>query len=132
MILVFQDRDGHEHQEMGTGNSSCFYDQEVDITDFAAELIRQKKRIVVRTGRIEVSDEVEPLHAHAGYTFGFVLSGAGRIMGEKGKKYLGPGDRFAFGPRIPHLSVADPHRTLIEGIVFIGEAGDRQGIVPAQ
>lgn len=129
MILVFPDRDGHEHFESGAGLSRCFYDREVDITDFVASLIEQKKRVVIRTARIEVADEVESLHAHAGFTMGFVLSGTGRLATCSGDRQLGTGDRFAFGPGVMHLSIADENRTLVEGIVYIGEPGDQQKVV---
>lgn len=129
MLRIFGERDGHEHHVLGTGESSCFYDSPSDLTDFINSLFSQGKRIEARTARIEVSDQEGALHAHDGFTFGIVLAGSGYIRTKSGKLPVGPGDRFSFGPGDPHLSVADSGRTLVEIIVFIGEAGNRQDLV---
>ncbi|KND46910.1 MAG: hypothetical protein AB199_00580 [Parcubacteria bacterium C7867-004] len=128
-LRIHPDRDGHEHHLMGTGDSSCFYDPPVDITDWCRSLLEQGKRIEVRTARIEVTDQDGLLHAHNGYSFGNAAFGSGSIRSNQGREGLVAGDRFNFGPGDAHLSIADPGRTLIEMITYIGEVGDRQELV---
>jgi hypothetical protein len=124
-LHIYPDKDGHENHLMGTGGSSCFYDSPIDITLFL-QLNSCHNRFEIRTARIEVSDQKGELHAHAGYTLGYIASGSGYIRTHEGKRPVRCGDRFSFGPGAPHISVADPNRTMIEIITYLGSAGDCQ------
>ena len=113
-----------EHH-IGNEESECFYFDPVILPRIAM----QKRDLYGRFARIEVKDKITPLHAHPGATFVVITAGCGIFMTEDGEYPVSPGDMVYVSPKTLHLSVALPHTTMIEHIVYIGAANDRQSIV---
>ena len=130
ITIIKAHHDGEHHS--GNEGSSCFYFPAVSLKDFAQSCLSSLKHgggFYGRFARIEVTDKQGPLHAHPGATFVVITAGRGYFLTRKLEYILGPGDMIYVPPGTPHLSVAIPHTTMIEHIVYLGEKHDRQSLI---
>jgi mannose-6-phosphate isomerase-like protein (cupin superfamily) len=136
-IQIIKATDPGEHH-VGNEDSSCFYFSPISLAHhayvcmalFANNGRKDDGGYWGRFARIEVADKVTPLHAHPGATFVIITAGCGIFMTEDGNHEVSPGDMIYVAPGTPHLSVAIPHTTMIEHIVYLGERLDRQSLLP--
>ena len=122
---IFGPRD-HVHHHVGAEESSCFYFPTLQL----AELAKHCESFVARAARIEVNDVDAPLHRHEGATIVFITAGSGTFKTAEGERVVNVGDVVYVPPMTPHLSIADPHTTMIEWVVYIGEESDVQKSLP--